>query len=103
MLDADTAYMTSRGLRTPRCPAAPVSRKQPQNRRMAGEPSSGRARVNHPALPGKAKSCVLETRLTGSSGLFSLCSIKADRGRIISLFWITSLFSMAYLGSVTNR
>ncbi|WP_348254009.1 PLP-dependent transferase, partial [Salmonella enterica] len=71
MLDADTAYMTSRGQRT-----LGVRLRQHQESRLkiaawlANHTQD--ARFNHPALPGSKGHAVWKRDLTGSSGLFSI-------------------------------
>ncbi|WP_058911067.1 cystathionine beta-lyase [Entomohabitans teleogrylli] len=70
MVDADTAYVTSRGLRT-----LGVRLRQHQESSLkiaawlAQQPQV--ARVNHPALPGSAGHEYWKRDFTGSSGLFS--------------------------------
>lgn len=70
MVDADTAYMASRGLRT-----LGLRLKQHEaNGLRVAEWLSGRpevARVNHPALPGSKGHAFFERDFTGSCGLFS--------------------------------
>jgi len=96
MLDADTAYMTSRGLRT-----LGVRLRQHHESSLriaewlAQHPQV--ARVNHPALPGSKGHEFWQRDFTGSSGLFSFVLNKrltdAELAAYLDNF---SLFSMAY-------
>ncbi|QWZ03112.1 cystathionine beta-lyase [Klebsiella pneumoniae] len=96
MLDADTAYMTSRGLRT-----LGVRLRQHHESSLriaewlAQHPQV--ARVNHPALPGSKGHEFWKRDFTGSSGLFSFVLSKrlndAELAKYLDNF---SLFSMAY-------
>lgn len=96
MLDADTAYMTSRGLRT-----LGVRLRQHHESSLriaewlAQHPQV--ARVNHPALPGSKGHAFWKRDFTGSSGLFSFVLNKrlndAELAEYLDNF---SLFSMAY-------
>ena len=96
MLDADTAYMTSRGLRT-----LGVRLRQHHESSLriaewlAQHPQV--ARVNHPALPGSKGHEFWKRDFTGSSGLFSIVLNKrlndAELAAYLDNF---SLFSMAY-------
>ncbi|HDE1216198.1 TPA: cystathionine beta-lyase [Klebsiella quasipneumoniae] len=96
MLDADTAYMTSRGLRT-----LGVRLRQHHESSLriaewlAQHPQV--ARVNHPALPGSKGHEFWKRDFTGSSGLFSFVLNKrlndAELAEYLDNF---SLFSMAY-------
>lgn len=96
MLDADTAYMTSRGLRT-----LGVRLRQHHESSLriaewlAQHPQV--ARVNHPALPGSIGHEFWKRDFTGSSGLFSFVLNKrlndAELAEYLDNF---SLFSMAY-------
>ena len=96
MLDADTAYMTSRGLRT-----LGVRLRQHHESSLriaewlAQHPQV--ARVNHPALPGSKGHEFWKRDFTGSSGLFSFVRSKrlndAELAEYLDNF---SLFSMAY-------
>ncbi|MGX6572319.1 cystathionine beta-lyase [Klebsiella quasipneumoniae] len=96
MLDADTAYMTSRGLRT-----LGVRLRQHHESSLciaewlAQHPQV--ARVNHPALPGSKGHEFWKRDFTGSSGLFSFVHNKrlndAELAAYLDNF---SLFSMAY-------
>ena len=96
MLDADTAYMTSRGLRT-----LGVRLRQHHESSLriaewlAQHPQV--ARVNHPALPGSKGHEFWKRDFTGSSGLFSFVLNKrlndAELAEYLDNF---CLFSMAY-------
>ncbi len=96
MVDADTAYMTSRGLRT-----LGVRLRQHHESSLriaewlAQHPQV--ARVNHPALPGSKGHEFWQRDFTGSSGLFSFVLNKrltdAELAAYLDNF---SLFSMAY-------
>ncbi len=96
MLDADTAYMTSRGLRT-----LGVRLRQHHESSLriaewlAQHPQV--ARVNHPALPGSKGHEFWKRDFTGSCGLFSFVLNKrltdAELAAYLDNF---SLFSMAY-------
>ncbi|EIY5047928.1 TPA: cystathionine beta-lyase [Klebsiella quasipneumoniae subsp. similipneumoniae] len=96
MLDADTAYMTSRGLRT-----LGVRLRQHHESSLriaewlAQHPQV--AQVNHPALPGSKGHEFWKRDFTGSSGLFSFVLNKrlndAELAEYLDNF---SLFSMAY-------
>ena len=96
MLDADTAYMTSRGLRT-----LGVRLRQHHESSLriaewlAQHPQV--ARVNHPALPGSKGHEFWKRDFTGSIGLFSFVLNKrlndAELAEYLDNF---SLFSMAY-------
>ncbi|AOO58950.1 TPA: cystathionine beta-lyase [Raoultella ornithinolytica] len=96
MVDADTAYMTSRGLRT-----LGVRLRQHHESSLriaewlAQHPQV--ARVNHPALPGSKGHEFWQRDFTGSSGLFSFILNKrltdAELAAYLDNF---SLFSMAY-------
>ena len=96
MLDADTAYMTSRGLRT-----LGVRLRQHHESSLriaewlAQHPQV--ARVNHPAMPGSKGHEFWKRDFTGSSGLFSFVLSKrlsdAELAEYLDNF---SLFSMAY-------
>lgn len=96
MLDADTAYMTSRGLRTL---GVRLRQHHESSLRIAGwlaqHPQV--ARVNHPALPGSKGHEFWKRDFTGSSGLFSFVLNKrlndAELAEYLDNF---SLFSMAY-------
>ncbi|MEO3992276.1 cystathionine beta-lyase [Pseudocitrobacter cyperus] len=96
MLDADTAYMTSRGLRT-----LGVRLRQHHESSvkiaqwLAQHPQV--ARVNHPALPGSKGHEYWKRDFTGSSGLFSFVLKKRLTDAELSAYLDNfSLFSMAY-------
>ncbi|MGG7448326.1 cystathionine beta-lyase [Kosakonia oryzendophytica] len=96
MLDADTAYMTSRGLRT-----LGVRLRQHHESSLkiaewlAAHPQV--ARVNHPALPGSKGHEYWKRDFTGSSGLFSFVLNKRLTDEELSQYLDPfSLFSMAY-------
>lgn len=96
MVDADTAYMTSRGLRT-----LGIRLRQHHESSLriaewlARHPQV--ERVNHPALPGSKGHAFWQRDFTGSSGLFSFVLKKrlndAELATYLDNF---SLFSMAY-------
>lgn len=96
MVDADTAYMTSRGLRTL---GVRLRQHHESSLRLAEwlaqHPQV--ARVNHPALPGSKGHEFWQRDFTGSSGLFSFILNKrltdAELAAYLDNF---SLFSMAY-------
>ncbi|KEA53483.1 cystathionine beta-lyase [Mangrovibacter sp. MFB070] len=96
MLDADTAYMTSRGLRT-----LGVRLKQHQESSIAIaswlQQHPAVERVNHPALPGSKGHEFWKRDFTGCSGLFSFILKKrlseAEFAHFLDNF---SHFSMAY-------
>ncbi len=96
MLDADTAYMTSRGLRT-----LGVRLRQHHESSLriaewlAQHPQV--ARVNHPALPGSKGHEFWKCDFTGSSGLFSfVLSKRLNDAELAEYLDNFSLFSMAY-------
>lgn len=96
MLDADTAYMTSRGLRT-----LGVRLRQHHESSLriaewlAQHPQV--ARVNHPALPGSKGHEFWIRDFTGSSGLFSfVLSKRLNDAELAEYLDNFSLFSMAY-------
>ncbi|EPZ0125876.1 cystathionine beta-lyase [Klebsiella pneumoniae] len=96
MLDADTAYMTSRGLRT-----LGVRLRQHHESSLriaewlAQHPQV--ARVNHPALPGSKGHEFWKRDFTGSSGLFSfVLSKRLNDAELAEYLDNYSLFSMAY-------
>ncbi|HFZ8995652.1 TPA: cystathionine beta-lyase [Citrobacter freundii] len=96
MLDADTAYLTSRGLRT-----LGIRLRQHHESSLkiaawlAEQPQV--ARVNHPALPGSQGHEIWKRDFTGSSGLFSFVLNKRLNDEELSAFLDHfSLFSMAY-------
>ncbi|EIX9467237.1 cystathionine beta-lyase [Klebsiella pneumoniae] len=96
MLDADTAYMTSRGLRT-----LGVRLRQHHESSLriaewlAQHPQV--ARVNHPALPGSKGHEFWKRDFTGSSGLFSfVLSKRLNDAELAEYLDNFILFSMAY-------
>ncbi|WP_414164858.1 cystathionine beta-lyase [Superficieibacter sp. BNK-5] len=96
MVDADTAYMTSRGLRT-----LGVRLRQHHESSLkiaewlAIHPQV--AQVNHPALPGSKGHEFWKRDFTGSSGLFSFVLRKRLNDRELADYLDNfSLFSMAY-------
>ena len=96
MLDADTAYMTSRGLHT-----LGVRLRQHHESSLriaewlAQHPQV--ARVNHPALPGSKGHEFWNRDFTGSSGLFSfVLSKRLNDAELAEYLDNVSLFSMAY-------
>lgn len=96
MLDADTAYMTSRGLRT-----LGVRLRQHHESSLriaewlAQHPQV--ARVNYPALPGSKGHEFWKRDFTGSSGLFSfVLSKRLNDAELAEYLDNFSLFSMAY-------
>ena len=96
MLDADTAYMTSRGLRT-----LGVRLRQHHESSLriaewlAQHPQV--ARVNHPALPGSKGHEFWKRDFTGSSGLFSfVLSKRLNDAELAEYLDNFSLFSMGY-------
>ncbi len=96
MLDADTAYMTSRGLRT----LGVRLRQHHESSLKVAEwlaNHSQVARVNHPALPGSKGHEFWKRDFTGSSGLFSFVLNKRLSNEALSAYLDNfSLFSMAY-------
>lgn len=96
MLDADTAYMTSRGLRT-----LGVRLRQHHESSLriaewlAQHPQV--ARVNHPALPGSKGHEFWKRDFTGSCGLFSfVLNKRLNDAELAAYLDNFSLFSMAY-------
>jgi len=96
MLDADTAYMTSRGLRT-----LGVRLRQHHESSLkiaewlAAHPQV--AQVNHPALPGSKGHEYWKRDFRGSSGLFSFVLNKRLNDEELANYLDNfSLFSMAY-------
>jgi len=96
MLDADTAYMTSRGLRT-----LGVRLRQHHESSLAiaewlaAHPQV--AKVNHPALPGSKGHEFWKRDFTGSSGLFSfVLNKRLNNDELAAYLDNFSLFSMAY-------
>lgn len=92
MVDADTAYITSRGLRT-----LGVRLRQHHESSLkvaewlAEHPQV--ARVNHPALPGSKGHEFWKRDFTGSSGLFSFVLKKNSVMKSWRTIWITSVYS----------
>ncbi|EMB9113061.1 cystathionine beta-lyase [Klebsiella quasipneumoniae] len=96
MLDADTAYMTSRGLRTL---GVRLRQHHESSLRIAEwlalHPQV--ARVNHPALPGSKGHEFWKRDFTGSSGLFSfVLNKRLNDAELAAYLDNFSLFSMAY-------
>ncbi|WP_115675055.1 cystathionine beta-lyase [Klebsiella pneumoniae] len=96
MLDSDTAYMTSRGLRTL---GVRLRQHHESSLRIADwlaqHPQV--ARVNHPALPGSKGHEFWKRDFTGSSGLFSfVLSKRLNDAELAEYLDNFSLFSMAY-------
>ncbi|WP_368747479.1 cystathionine beta-lyase [Enterobacter cancerogenus] len=96
MVDADTAYMTSRGLRT-----LGVRLRQHHESGLrvaewlAQHPQV--ERVNHPALPGSKGHEFWKRDFTGSSGLFSfVLNKRLNNDELASYLDHFTLFSMAY-------
>ncbi|EOX9055658.1 cystathionine beta-lyase [Enterobacter cloacae complex sp. S4] len=96
MVDADTAYMTSRGLRT-------LGVRLRQHNESSLKVAEWLAqhpqveRVNHPALPGSKGHEFWQRDFTGSSGLFSFVLKKRlNNDELASYLDNFSLFSMAY-------
>lgn len=96
MVDADTAYMTSRGLRT-----LGVRLRQHHESSLAiaewlaAHPQV--AKVNHPALPGSKGHEYWKRDFTGSSGLFSfVLNKRLSNDELAAYLDNFSLFSMAY-------
>ncbi|MEP8704681.1 cystathionine beta-lyase [Enterobacter roggenkampii] len=96
MVDADTAYMTSRGLRT-------LGVRLRQHHESSLKVAEWLAqhpqveRVNHPALPGSKGHEFWQRDFTGSSGLFSFVLKKRlNHDELASYLDNFSLFSMAY-------
>ncbi|BBW28407.1 cystathionine beta-lyase [Enterobacter bugandensis] len=96
MVDADTAYMTSRGIRT-----LGVRLRQHHESSLkiaewlAQHPQV--ERVNHPALPGSKGHEFWQRDFTGSSGLFSFVLKKRlSNDELASYLDNFALFSMAY-------
>ena len=95
MLDADTAYMTSRGLRTL---GVRLRQHHESSLRIAEWLAQHpQARVNHPALPGSKGHEFWKRDFTGSSGLFSfVLSKRLNDAELAEYLDNFSLFSMAY-------
>lgn len=96
MVDADTAYMTSRGLRT-------LGIRLRQHHESSLQIAEWLAQhpqvscVNHPALPGSKGHEFWKRDFTGSSGLFSFVLNKRLTDSELSTYLDNfSLFSMAY-------
>ena len=96
MVDADTAYMTSRGLRT-----LGVRLRQHHESSLkvaewlAQHPQV--ARVNHPALPGSKGHAFWQRDFTGSSGLFSfVLNKRLSNDELATYLDNFTLFGMAY-------
>ena len=96
MVDADTAYMTSRGIRT-------LGVRLRQHHESSLKVAEWLAqhpqveRVNHPALPGSKGHEFWQRDFTGSSGLFSFVLKKRlNNDELASYLDNFSLFSMAY-------
>lgn len=96
MVDADTAYMTSRGIRT-------LGVRLRQHHESSLKVADWLAqhpqveRVNHPALPGSKGHEFWQRDFTGSSGLFSFVLKKRlNNDELASYLDNFSLFSMAY-------
>lgn len=96
MVDADTAYMTSRGLRT-------LGVRLRQHHESSLKVAEWLAqhplveRVNHPALPGSKGHEFWQRDFTGSSGLFSFVLKKRlNNDELASYLDNFALFSMAY-------
>ncbi|MDA5606230.1 cystathionine beta-lyase [Enterobacter sp. PI-10] len=96
MVDADTAYMTSRGIRT-------LGVRLRQHHESSLKVAEWLAqhplveRVNHPALPGSKGHEFWQRDFTGSSGLFSFVLKKRlNNDELASYLDNFTLFSMAY-------
>lgn len=96
MVDADTAYMTSRGIRT-------LGVRLRQHHESSLKVAEWLAqhpqveRVHHPALPGSKGHEFWQRDFTGSSGLFSFVLKKRlNNDELASYLDNFSLFSMAY-------
>ena len=96
MVDADTAYMTSRGIRT-------LGVRLRQHHESSLKVAEWLAqhpqveRVNHPALPGSKGHEFWQRDFTGSSGLFSfVLNKRLNNDELASYLDNFSLFSMAY-------
>lgn len=96
MVDADTAYMASRGLRT----LGVRLRQHEESALQVAEWLSARpevARVNHPALPSCRGHAFWQRDFTGSSGLFSfVLRQKLSREQLANYLDHFHHFSMAY-------
>ena len=96
MLDADTAYMAARGLRT-----LGIRLKQHEEsglrvaQWLAARPEV--ARVNHPALPGSKGHDIFKRDFTGASGLFSfILQDRLSQAQLEHFLDHFEHFSMAY-------
>jgi cystathionine beta-lyase (EC 4.4.1.8) len=96
MVDADIAYMTSRGIRT-------LGVRLRQHHESSLKVAQWLAqhpqveRVNHPALPGSKGHAFWQRDFTGSSGLFSFVLKKRlNNDELASYLDNFALFSMAY-------
>lgn len=96
MVDADTAYMTSRGLRTLGVRLRQHHESSLQVAQwLAAQPQV--ERVNHPALPGSKGHEFWQRDFTGSSGLFSFILRKRlNEKELADYLDHFTLFSMAY-------
>ncbi|BBJ69114.1 MULTISPECIES: cystathionine beta-lyase [Enterobacter] len=96
MVDADTAYMTSRGIRT----LGVRLRQHHESSLKVAEWLAQHTlveRVNHPALPGSKGHEFWQRDFTGSSGLFSFVLKKRlNNDELASYLDNFTLFSMAY-------
>ena len=96
MLDADTAYMTSRGLRTL---GVRLRQHHESSLQIAGWLAAHPqvAQVNHPALPGSKGHEYWKRDFSGSSGLFSfVLNKRLNNEELANYLDNFSLFSMAY-------
>lgn len=96
MVDADTAYMTSRGLRTL---GVRLRQHHESSLKIAMWLSSHPqvAQVNHPALPGSKGHEFWKRDFNGSSGLFSfILNKRLNNDEMAAYLDNFSLFSMAY-------
>ncbi len=96
MLDADTAYMTSRGLRTL---GVRLRQHHESSLKIAEWLAAQRegAQVNHPALPGSKGHEYWKRDFSGSSGLFSfVLNKRLNNEELANYLDNFSLFSMAY-------
>lgn len=96
MVDADTAYVTSRGLRT----LAVRLRQHHESSLAIAEWLAARpevARVNHPALPGSPGHALWKRDFCGSSGLFSfILHERLNNQKLSQYLDHFNYFSMAY-------
>jgi len=96
MLDADTAYMTSRGLRTL---GVRLRQHHESSLKIAEWLAAQRegAQVKHPALPGSKGHEYWKRDFSGSSGLFSfVLNKRLNNEELANYLDNFSLFSMAY-------